>query len=357
MFQDEYKRAYDQIEISKIDIGELEKSLNESQKWKEKFYLIIRPIAVTIVSFCLLCILALPVVAEQLPVVYQVIEKFAPDLVDYILPEEAICTSNGITLQVEAVNIQGNVAEVILSFKDANESEIDQIYGRIDLYESYQIVNYGENMQIGGCNFLEYNSLEDKAYFKVDITSDTVFQKEKIKLMVNQLLTHHEECEQEISLDGMIDKPKEKNVEVSGISGTMEKRSKIPFWVSGFKTKSQVVRVMDIAKSTESMAEALCVTGVAYEEGILRVQQCRGSFENADRHIRFFLKDKEANERIPDASVSWQEKIDGEKILFEESWFVISEQELEKSELFGDFYITEKSVKGEWEIIVNLEEF
>lgn len=340
MFQDEYKKAYNQIEISQIKVGDLQKRLDGSRKEKEKYYRIMKPIAVSVASLCLFFVVALPVLAEQIPAVYRVIQKFAPDMVEYVLPEEFTCTSSDITLQVEAVNVEGNAAEIILSFKDAEGSKKNQIDGRVDLYDIYRMINYGENMQIGGCSFLEYDALEDKAYFKVDLTSDIAFQRDKVKIVVSQLLTRYENEEQKINLEEMIENPEEKTVQCSGISG-----------VTG-----RTVRVMDLPEQIADIADELYVTGVSYDEGVLRVQQCRGSFQNADRHIRLYLKDQEGNERIPDASVNWQEEKGGEKVLFEETWFMISEQELKTCELYGAFYISDNSVNGAWEVVVNLEE-
>ncbi len=340
MFQDEYKKAYNQIEISQIKAGDLQKRLDGNRKVKEKYYRIMKPIAVSVASLCLFFVVALPVLAEQIPAVYRVIQKFAPDMVEYVLPEEFTCTSSDITLQVEAVNVEGNAAEIILSFKDAEGSKKNQINGRVDLYDSYRMINYGENMQIGGCSFLEYEALEDKAYFKVDLKSDIAFQRDKVKIVVSQLLTRYENEEHEIHLEEMIENPEEKTVQCSGISG-----------VTG-----RTVRVMDLPEQNADIADELYVTGVSYDKGVLRVQQCRGNFQNADRHIRLYLKDQEGNERIPDASVSWQEERGGEKVLFEEAWFLMSEQELKMCELYGVFYISDNSVNGAWEVVVNLEE-
>ena len=209
---------------------------------------------------------------------------------------------------------------------------------------------------IGGCSFLTYDQVEDKAYFKIDVISDAPFHEDKVKLAVNQLLTHCIEEERAISLENMIKDPKEKKVEYNGTGGSIQTRSLIPFFVDGKNSSSRMVRVMDEAERNENLLESLTVTGVAYEEGMLRVQQCRGNFAKADRHIRLYLKDGEGNERRPDCSVGWKEEIDGEEVIFDESWFLISEEELKQYELYGMFYITDESVQGDWEVTVNLNE-
>lgn len=352
MFQEEYRKAYDGIKPKKLVAEQMINKAELQRNWKLGYLL--KPIVVPILSVCLFCMLAMPVLAEQIPAVYRLIQKYAPALAEYVLPEELSSTSKDIALQVDAVKVEGNTAEIILSFSDTKESKKDQISGNVDMYDSYGISNYGEKWQSGGCSFLEYDALEDKAYFKVNISSERDFQKNKVRFSVNQLLTKCEKEEKRISLDKMIENPKEKRVDCSGGSVASETRSKIPFYVTDTDSTSNIVWVMDAVERSKSMAEELAVTGVAYDEGVLRVQQCRGNFQAADRHIRLYLKDSEGNERIPDASVTWQEELDGERLLFDETWFVITEEELEQYELFGMFYVKDGSVKGNWEVIFNL---
>lgn len=353
MFQEEYKKAYDGIKPRKLNAEELYSRMEAQRDWKVRH--LVKPIAVSALSICLFCMLAMPVLAEQIPAVYRVIQKFAPALAAYVLPEETSCTSKDITLQVEAVNIDGNTGEIILSFSDADGSSKDQISGRVDLYDSYRIVNYGEAWQSGGCSFLEYDPVEDKAFFKVDITSEREFEKDKVRFAVTQLLTRYEREERKIGLEQRIEDPKEKILERTGGGGVLEERSKIPFYVMDSDSTSRTVRVMDVVELNEVMVDELRVTGVAYDEGVLRVQQCRGNFKEADRHIRIYLKDSDGNERIPDASASWQEEIDGERVLFDETWFLITEEELSQYDLYGMFYVTDGSVKGDWEVTFSIE--
>ena len=113
------------------------------------------------------------------------------------------------------------------------------------------------------------------------------------------------------------------------------------------------VRVMDVVELKEELLEDLRITGVAYDEGVLRVQQCRGNLKEADRYIMLYLKDENGNEIIPGRGVSWQEEIQGERVHFDEDWFLISEEELKEYELYGMFYIKDGSVKGNWEVVVD----
>lgn len=356
MFQNEYKKAYDKIYADQSNLQELMMRAEEASFRKRgRFAGLLRPIAVLTLSFCLFFMLVIPALAEQFPGIYRVVQQFAPALSDYVLPEEVSDTRCGITLQVEAIRIDGCKAEVLLSFSDAEESRKNQIDGEVDLYDSYKIYNYGEKGVIGGCSFLQYDEAEDKAYFKVDITSDRGFDQCKVKFSVAKLLTHCSLEERRICMDDLTDCPGEKTVEYNGIGGTSENRGKMPFLIGDTASGSRLARVMNIADRSEALLEALTITGLSYDEGILRVQQCRGNFRDADRHIRVYLRDDEGNERIPDCNVGWKEKIGDEEVLFDESWFKLSEGELDNYELFGEYRITDNCVNGNWQVVVNLE--
>ena len=354
MFQEKYIKAYNNVEISELNIDELLLQVEDQKSIGKLIFQFIRPIAVPVLSLCLVFLLIMPVLAEEIPAVYRLIQKYAPALTEYILSEEACSTSKNITLQLEAVNIQENDAEIILSFRDAEGSPLDQIKGKVDLYDSYRIQNYGETSVIGGCSFLEYDPETDKAYFKIDITSDKTFERNRIKFTVRQLLTNYIKEERRVDLTNMIEDPKEKIPEYDCGGGGIENWSKIPFLTKDGSNSDWNIRVMDVVELEETLLEDLRITGVAYDEGVLRVQQCRGNFQEADRHIMLYLKDENGNEKLPDSGANWQEEIQGERVLFEEDWFLITEEELKEYELYGMFYIKDGSVKGNWEVVVDL---
>lgn len=367
MFQEEYRKAYDKISP---DNGCVERIMAQAAKAgkydsdpveqrAEKYRMIfgvIRPVAVTVLALCLGCKTVLPVMAQHIPAVYHIVEEYVPGLMEFILPEDVSSTSKGITLQVEAIELMDNTAEVLISFRDAQGSNKDLIQGRVDLYDSFYLHNFGEDWSAGGASFLEYDENEDKAYFKVQLQSSDIYSKNRVRLGVRQILTRFVQEERKIDMSNRLTAPAKKAVSISG-GGGLGDRSAIPFFADKNSTDDPRLRcnVMDIAQLTEDMLTDLRVTGVAYEEGVLRVQSCRGNFANADRHLQPYLKDAAGNEKINDCSVSWQEEINGERVLFDEHWFVISEEELVNYELYGMFYITDGSVKGNWEVTFKVE--
>ncbi|MCI9439131.1 MAG: hypothetical protein HFH85_18650 [Lachnospiraceae bacterium] len=47
--------------------------------------------------------------------------------------------------------------------------------------------------------------------------------------------------------------------------------------------------------------------------------------------------DSQGQERINDLSVGWNEEIEGERLSFDEYWFIVDEAELEKMRMYGIF--------------------
>lgn len=350
MFREEYQKEFEKVRVSPERLQELyEKAEEKTASKRGQWMRIIRPIAIPALSLCLICMLAVPALAKSSPAVYRLVQQLVPSLADDILPEEVSCTRNGLTLQVEAVNVAGNQAKVLVSFCDAQGSGKDLIHGMVDLYDSYRISNYGEKLVSSGCSFLKYDEAEDKAYFLIQIQSDKPFDRNKIKFGVAMVLTNCVEEEQSVSLEALLPDPAEKTVQCIGISGSESGRSGIPY-LDDDRTAS----VMAVTEWSASMKQALTITGLSYDRGVLRVQQCRGSLREADRYASFVLRRKDGAEKTEDCKADWIEEIDGERINFAESWFALSEEELKEYELVGNFMLRDGSVRGEWEVVVNL---
>lgn len=352
MFKDEYKNAYNGIVPKENYMDIIIKEYNK-RKHKPAFYTAIRPVVATAVIICLFSMAVLPVTARTIPAVYRILEKYAPSLSEFILPDEVKCSSNGIIMQVEAIDVKENDAEIIVSFSD--EEGFDYINGKVDMNDSYELTGYGAVSNIGGCSFLEYDAEEDKAYFKVCVSSPDEYSHAMLTFRVNELLTQCSKEEEDISLENIIKNPKFKKVELRGRSG-MDMESFLQGYIENEAgSPFEYCNVPDLGEADESMVNELTVMGTAYVDGFLRLQVCGGNFSNADRHLRPFLVDKDGNKRDADCSVSWHEEVNGESISFSECWFKVGEEELNEYKLCGIFYISDGSMKGRWKVSFRVE--
>lgn len=348
-FKKAYREAYDQIAPDAACIRRLAEAKSE-RKYLSGLKSGMKTAAAACAAALLLTMMTLPVMAQKIPAVYEVIEKYAPVLADYVLPTKTSSVSRGIAMQVEAVKVEDQTAEILVSFSDAEENA-DLIRGKVDLYDSYRLQSYDSESDVGGCSFLKYDAAEGKAYFKIDVATTGRFDHTKLSFSVHQLLTNCSREERQLSLQELEKEPAFKEEIICGLSGDYgAERFQRYFGEAGEGDPRRSVKVLDLKKADAGMIEALTVTGIGYQDGILRVQMCRGNFADADRHAWLFLEDPEGERRSPDVSVSWQEKVEGETLLFDEVWFAVEEEMLETLQLGGTFCITEGSVKGDWKV-------
>lgn len=358
-FQVNYKNAYKHISPNSNYIEGIIDKVNDKKRAKKTAHILTtRYVVAAGIVVILLFVSVLPAAARTFPTIYNIIEKYAPMLADFVVPIDVESTSRSITMQVEAIDIKDNTAEIIVSFRDVQGSGKDLIKGSIDMYDSYYLQSYGASYDIGGCFFLEYDEQEDKAYFKISLSTDGKYDNEKVSFGVRQLLTTAAKEERPIDLSNIIKNPQTKAVFLNGQSGMNDSDAFNKYetkLMDGSSLKGWTV--MDIVEIDESMTESLTVTGVGYADGILRVQVCRGNFKDADRHAQLFLIDSMGEERCSDVSFMWHEEVNGETILVDENWFVVDEDELDKIQMYGVFYTKENSVKGNWKVTFDLKSF
>lgn len=352
-FKESYKRAYDAVKMeSDFDVNQ------KPSLWGYKYAGNFGVVGVAVGCFLMLMLFSTEAFAGVGSFAYEKIAELAPGLADYILPMQLTDTEKGITMQVEALQVEGKEAKLIVSFFDEEGSEEDFIAGKVDMYDSYQLKSYGTESNVGGCTFLEYDADSGKAYFNVCVLAEEEFAGDRVKFNVNQLLVEDREYEGTLEMDLLIVNPALKECTLSGKGG----RGEVWDVLKGYTYKTEEsfplfsTGVMDVEVQREKLEDSIQVTGIGYSDGILRVQICRGNLEAADRYGQIFLYKENGECRYSDASVSWQEELLGERISFEEQWFLMGEEEMEDLQLFGRFYETGKAVKGNWSVTVKLEE-
>ena len=362
MFQDKYKNAYDKIHPGRdafFTEEKIEKYLaenaTEDRRAKKNLWRTLRPVAMASLALCLILVLGLPVAAKNIPGVYDVLKRHVPGLLDYMVPVQKSDSSQGIVFQVEAINLDGNAADVVVSFSD--EGTGNYIHGVVDMYDSYHLKCFSGESNVGGCSFLEYDSVEDKAYFRVGLTSTTgTFYAGRLEFSVEKLLTDCRSVQEEIPLENVLQTCNVKTVTLNGRGCTESQNPALKKLVTSGDAMDprpgQVVLDIPLDKYSPETME---ITAMAYMDGILRIQILRGNLEEADRHMYIYMQNEVGEEIIPDMSVMWQEEIGGETVSMEEYYFVITKEQLDAYTLWGDGEVRAGCVNGNWSITFDLE--
>lgn len=184
MFQDDYKKAYDQIKPNQDSKEQIFANVGNSHKtplhkiWK-------RTVAAAVCCICICIWNVIPVCAAYIPAFYSVLESISPGIADLFVPVEKSCSSQGVIMCAEAVNLDGSRAEIIVSFQD--EEGYDKIHGAVD-----------------------------KAYFMISVEADDAFDKSMLTFYSYRLLCGITKEERDIDLPGAGGKVETKSVTVSG---------------------------------------------------------------------------------------------------------------------------------------------
>lgn len=380
MFAEQYRRAYDAVAPSQEMVDAVLRQAQNTQALRkngEVSYVgegltgevcvrngmgtSVIAVAVAVLAASLGLFTALPVCAAQIPAFYRVIEYLSPALADRLIPVEKSSSSQGITMEVEAVDLQADVAEIIVSVRDDEGSAFDRIHGPVDLFDSYRLTGFESSHVSGGCHFLTYNEETGRAYFKVTVQTDGEGWSEKLRFSVREILCNKTKEKRVIDLSDVCESVATRLVPLSGMGGMMEEAD-LPDslkLVSGTQEdpRSQQA-VLDVMAVEDCAADDFTVTGAAYMDGVLRLQICMGDNRHADRHVEEFLVDAAGNEQHADYSISWQEEVGDTSYQFYEYWFIDeieSMEELEDYSMYGVFHNSGESVEGQWEVTFRVE--
>ncbi len=356
MFKSRYKEAYNTIRPSKELISDvirqarIEKSHDRKKIKKNRF---VHKIALIAAAVVVCFVIAVPVCAAHIPAFYKIVEFLSPALADQLIPIEKSCTSQGITMQVEAIHLVGDQADIILSLQDAEDSEQDLVHGVMDLYDSYGLSDYTNDSVIGGCHFLTYDVVEDKAYFQVTVQAEKAYQADKLQFRVRSVLCNKYKETKDVDLSGVAYTADTKWVELNGSGGILPEKELPDSMKGDFGTAEDPLprtKVLDELKVADCAADDFTVTGIAYMDGVLRVQMCMGDNWRSDRHVELFLRDSDGNERYSDRSVSWYEEVGDTSYDFYEFWYIEDIAQIEDYSMYGIFHDSGELIEGDWTV-------
>lgn len=362
MFEERYRRAYDSIKPSQELVCEVIRRAEEAKKlqgtdrkctvWETGRKRAMWAAGVLMAVLCCM-VSVLPVCAAKIPAFYRVIEYLSPALADSLIPIEKSSSDQGITMEVEAVNIEGNEARIIVSVRDEEGSNLDRIHGPVDLFDSYDLSSFGSEQIVGGCSFLNYDEETGRASFEVTVLSSGRYQSDKFRFRVREILCDGSEETREIDLAALGSQADMRCVSLNGMGGIVE-RDDLPDSLKAISEIEDDLKqqwdVLDLMRVEDCAENDFTVTGAAYTDGALRLQICMGNVRHADRHVQPFLVDAAGEEQSCAFSVSWYEETDGQSYQFYEYYFIGEPEEIENSSVYGIFYDSGESVEGNWEV-------
>ncbi|MBR4026558.1 MAG: hypothetical protein IKJ01_03225 [Lachnospiraceae bacterium] len=385
MLENEYKKAYEHIKACE---DSMEKILQQAeQKKKNKVSLskqVVKPaILVAICVIALLVGIRIPtkngmsiLATEKEETYFDFYENGLLDKEDYeyfsqyhrdfvpVKGENVSVSRSGIIMTVEAVCVKENIVAAIISFSD--EEGYDYINKKLEHVQAKYL--FGEDGHELDHNFhkweyFNYNEQTDKAYamFITGNLRENIITDEKL-IMYASYLTYDRDYEVKLVEMAQVEKnPITKVVDIYAVGSSPETDELLNSWTKG-EEKNRTAEVLDMMPRDASMTDKLTLTGLAYEDGILKVQYCKGTgyWDTSCRDIWMNKKEtgewKGYNFACEECGVYWEEEVDGVMLDFAEKWFLVTEEDILQNEVYLAYDANEGFWQDEWRVEIPLKQ-
>ena len=296
-----------------------------------------RWIRVCAVAACLALVLAIPAMAA-VPAIYEVLYALSPATAQFFKPVALSCVDNGIRMEVSAVYLHENTAELYITMQDLTEDRLDET---TDLFDSYQIHTPFD--ATGHCDMVGYEPATKTVTFlvtleqwnKQDITGD------KVTFSVGSLLTHKQRFEGVLSDVALGDAALTPDTQVANLRG-----------YSG-EAVDPVALVPGEVLSTP--VEGVSMTGLGFVDGCLHVQTHYDDIRHTDNHGYVTLVHRETGEVLQRArSLSFFDS-DGTGSYQDECFPGITPDTLGDYDLYGTFVTASPAITGRWSVTFPLD--
>lgn len=319
--------------LADIDINFSDSKKSRRIVWK-KF--------VAIAAVIALLLMSMPVAASAgnytaYKILYSVNEGMAKKL---SLVNES-CEDNGIQMTVEAVNIDGNKADIYISLRDLTGDRIDE---STDLFDSYRINTTADSMS--GCQSVSYDEETKTKTFLISIEQDEPIVGEKLKFSVSELITGKTEtyCKLDIAEKLNVTKGYVSSTDLSVRGGSGDYNFDLDAPRQMLKTDKG---------NGFSPVSGVQIVGYGFIDNQLHIQAYYENILEYDNHGFVYLRDDKEEKVSMEYDIAfWDEEGIGS---FEEYVFDVSQKEFDDCEVYGEFTTCDTNIKGNWLVSIWVE--
>lgn len=304
--------------------------------------------AALLTAILLICVvLATPVLAVNIPAVYNLMYLLSPQTAQFFTPVNLSCEDNGIKMEVISSYIHGDTAEIYISLQDLTGSRVDET---TDLFDSYTINRAFDST--ASCRLSSYDAQTKKATFLVTIAEwgGHNIEGSKITFSLREFLSGKTEL---------------KDIAVGLNLLTLQSSPRTMTYDPASRNKSFGITSGDISEKLQlllpespiiSPVNGIELTGSGYINGRLHIQMRTADKLTLDTHGYLYLVRSDGT-KIPAASkISFADGLDtGKRLDYDEFIFDIPQSELGSFELYGSFFSGGTNTKGSWRVTFPLK--
>ncbi len=321
--------------------GVCPKYLDEADSYKPRKMIHWKRWGAIAAGMCFFLCSAIPVLAvANNDFAYELLYAISPSIAQELKPVNVSCEDNGIKMEVVAANIEGTNVTILVSMQDIMRERLDET---TDLFDSYSI--HTPYNQIGGCSLVEYDGETKTAFFMLSIEqmNQELIPGDKITFSVSEILsekTHNNTELTEIDLEN-----------VPLINDLMDNPN-VRGW-DGMDLDSLDENNLQLMRPNEESAlvleKGVTLTGYGMVNDKLHVQIRYNNIHETDNHGYVYLKNQ--NEEVLHCQYSVAFWHDNEKDSYEEYIFSVPSNELEKYEIWGEFWTCNGgTIEGNWQV-------
>lgn len=355
----EYRRFMDKVEAPEGLIEEVMIRHEERERfWAGLAFGMLRAVVMGAV-LCVCFVFSMRVVAGAVPEVYELLYLVSPGTAQYFMPVQKVSENEGIRMEVVSAYIHDNVAWVYITMEDLEGDRVDHT---IDLYDSYSI--HQPFSAMGHCQRVGFDEETGKAMFLIRITQweDQQIQGKRITFSVREFMSRKVEYEYLPVVTDLTLADRGAQLtgrwingrgygRITGQEGEDIPREELRMLSPGAGSSLQLI----CEDGSEVTLDEVQLSGLAWSDGLLRVQlRYLHLFQN-DNHGYLQLVDQNGELEDYLYSVSFQEKEGQEYTGYEEYVFRVEEEELGQYQLAAHLWITGEHVEGPWQVTFPLE--
>lgn len=293
---------------------------------------------------CLVISLSIPALAASVPAFYDILYAISPATAQFFRPVQMSCENNGIRMEVMAIYIHEDTAEIYISMQDLEASRLDET---VDLFDSYQI-NTPYDYE-GHCKLSSFDPDTQTATFLITINqrNQQRITGDKITFSVREFLSNKK------TYEGPISDFSFENVDLNAATQVIHPRGfgGNDMFVEYISSKDkESLTVLRPTETLSSPVDGVSLTGIGYIDGYLHVQVYYENILKTDNHGSIDLINTETGKMLTSfGSISFFD--DATMGSYEDYIFAgVAPDELANYELYGDFTTSSGSVEGNWSI-------
>lgn len=275
---------------------------------------------------------------------YTLLHAINPIAAESLTPVNESCEDNGIRMTVEAVNVEGNTADVYVSMRDIESDRLDET---TDLFDSYSIHTTAD--QAGGCSFVSYDADTHTATFLISIEQDRPITGRKLEFSVSELLTGKREDICTLPLTNAAE-----------VGNTMMSESEAVWSCGGssmtddFDPMTPMKVLVPDTERAYAPVDGVLMTGWGLINGRLHVQIQYQNTHTLDNHGWVYLQDKNGDTVQPIGHVAFGYVGHEEEDDYNDYIFESLPDPLDSYRCIGAFTTCTTNIKGDWHVSVIL---